>query len=178
MKHRDAVDMLAPADLRALGPTTWADLGCGDGTFTLALCALLAPGSTVHAVDVDRSALDRIPSPRRRVTLSKHAFDFTSPTWPLSNLDGILMANSLHYVPDQRSFIARASERLVPPRRFLVVEYDTEMANQWVPFPVSSGSLGGVFGGFSVRFLDARRSTFRAARLYSALVWDNRLVGA
>jgi SAM-dependent methyltransferase len=178
MRHRDAVDMLAPADLRSLGPSTWADLGCGDGTFTLALCALLAPGSTVHAVDVDRSALDRISTPRGRVELITYAFDFTSPSWPFDDLDGVLMANSLHYVRDQSSFIAHCSARLVPSRRFLVVEYDTEMANQWVPFPVSSGSLRRVFAGFSVRLLASRPSAFRRARLYSALVWDNRSVGA
>jgi hypothetical protein len=35
----DAIEMLADSGVEALGPTTWADLGCGDGTFTLALAA-------------------------------------------------------------------------------------------------------------------------------------------
>jgi hypothetical protein len=178
VKHRDAVDMLRPADLGSLGPTTWADLGCGEGTFTLALCDLLAPGSTVHAVDVDDAALARIPSCRGRVHLSTHALDFSSTSWPFGPLDGILMANSLHYVADQPAFIARCSAHLVAPRRFLIVEYDTETSSPWVPFPVSFGSLGRVFPGFSVRMLDVRPSVFRRARLYSVLVWDNRAVGA
>src|SRR4029453_14715020 len=37
MRLRDAIDMLADSGVDALGPTIWADLGCGDGTFTLAL---------------------------------------------------------------------------------------------------------------------------------------------
>jgi len=31
--------------------TTWADLGCGDGTFTRALATLLPPGGVIHAMD-------------------------------------------------------------------------------------------------------------------------------
>jgi len=62
MRRRDAVDLLADSGVDALEPTTWADLGCGDGTFTLALGDLLSSDSTIHAVDRDASALRRIPS--------------------------------------------------------------------------------------------------------------------
>ena len=54
--------MLAASGVERLGPTSWADLGCGDGTFTLALAELLADGSVIHAVDLDASALSAIPS--------------------------------------------------------------------------------------------------------------------
>ena len=50
MRLRDAIDMLANADVDALGPTIWADLGCGDGTFTVALADGLASGSLIHAI--------------------------------------------------------------------------------------------------------------------------------
>ena len=40
---------------------TWADLGAGDGAFTLALADLLPEGSTIHAIDRDRSALEEEP---------------------------------------------------------------------------------------------------------------------
>jgi hypothetical protein len=50
MRLRDAIDMLADSGVGALVPTIWADLGCGDGTFTLALADLLAPGSMIHAM--------------------------------------------------------------------------------------------------------------------------------
>jgi precorrin-6B methylase 2 len=36
----------------------WCDLGSGSGTFTMALAHSLAPGSTIHAVDLDQRALD------------------------------------------------------------------------------------------------------------------------
>jgi len=41
MRLRDAIDMLAES-VEALGPTIWADLGCGDGRFTRALADMLA----------------------------------------------------------------------------------------------------------------------------------------
>ena len=57
MRLRDAIEMLAKSGVGTLGPTTWADLGSGTGTFTLALADLLSAGSTVHAIDQDGAAL-------------------------------------------------------------------------------------------------------------------------
>lgn len=37
MRLRDAIEMLADSGVGALGPTTWADLGRGDGVLALAL---------------------------------------------------------------------------------------------------------------------------------------------
>src|SRR4029450_10044540 len=98
VRLRDAIHMLAASGVDAVAPTTWADLGCGDGTFTLALAELLAPGSTIHAMDGASPALRRIPSVHNGVRITKHRGDFTGLPWPFADLDGILMANSLHYV--------------------------------------------------------------------------------
>src|SRR5260370_3280100 len=82
----------------------WADLGSGGGAFTLALADLLGPGSTIYSVDQDRGALReqersmRARFPDRAVTYL--AADFTRPL-ELPPLDGIVMAHSLHYHPDQ-----------------------------------------------------------------------------
>ena len=57
MRPRDAIEMLAGSGVDMLGPTVWADLGCGEGTFTLALAEVVAPGSVIHAIDLDRSGL-------------------------------------------------------------------------------------------------------------------------
>ena len=72
MRLRDAIDMLADSGVGALGPTMWADLGCGAGTFTLALAELLAPRSTIHAMDRDGSALRRIPPRHKDVGITTH----------------------------------------------------------------------------------------------------------
>ena len=173
MRLRDAIEMLARSGVAALGPTTWADLGCGTGTFTLALAELLAAGSAIHAIDRDGSALRRIPSAHNGVRITTHRSDFTSRTWPVGNLDGLLMANSLHYVDDQATFIRACEPRMTSPRRFLIVEYDTEEASRWVPYPVGQSRLTELFtaaGYSSIRVLRSCPSVFRRAALYAALV--------
>jgi SAM-dependent methyltransferase len=172
MERSDAVSLLDDPDLTSLPPGTWADLGSGDGTFTLALADLLAPGSTIHAMDRDGSALRRIPVAHNGVQITTHRGDFARGAWPFGDLDGILMANSLHYVADQARFI-RACEARMRSRRFLIVEYDTDSANRWVPYPVSKTTLTTLFttaGYSSIRFLGSRPSVFRRAALYGALV--------
>ena len=126
MRLRDAIDMLADSGVEALVPTIWADLGCGDGTFTLALADLLAPGSIIHAMDLDGSALRLIPSTNKGVGITTHRGDFMKQPWLFADLDGILMANSLHYVEHQAVFIRDCESRMKPQRRFLIVEYDTK----------------------------------------------------
>jgi trans-aconitate methyltransferase len=173
MRPRDAIDMLADSGVEALGPTMWADLGCGDGTFTLALADLLAPGSIVHAMDRDGSALRRIPSAHKGVAITTHRGDFTHHPWPFADLDGVLMANSLHYVQDQMTFLRACEPQMTSRRRFLIVEYDTSEASRWVPYPVTRIRLSALFasaGYSSITFLRSRPSVYRRASLYAAVI--------
>jgi trans-aconitate methyltransferase len=173
VRLRDAVDMLADSLVGNLGPTTWADLGCGTGTFTLALAELLAPGSTIYAMDRDGSALRRIPVAHKGVSITTYRGDFTKQTWPFANLDGILMANALHYVQNHPAFIRTCERQMNLPRRFLIVEYDTDIPGQWVPHPVSRARLTSLFtsaGYSSVTMLRSRPSVYRRAALYAALI--------
>lgn len=173
MRLSDAIDMLAGSGVKELGPTSWADLGCGDGTFTLALADLLAAGSTIHAMDVDRSALQAIPASHKGTPIARHHGDFVSETWPFTGLDGILMANSLHYVKNQAAFIRSCEPYLNGRHRFLIVEYDTNAAHRWVPYPINQTRLIELFeacGYSSIRILRKRASAFRRASLYAAAI--------
>src|SRR5262245_35729322 len=177
MQRRDATEMLADSGVGELGPMIWADLGCGDGTFTLALADLLASGSVIHAMDLDASALRRIPSVFSRVRISTHHGDFMKQPWPFMDLDGILMANALHYVENQAAFIRACESQMKPRRRFLIVEYDTSEANRWVPYPISQTTLTTLFeraGYSSVRVLHSRPSLYRRAPLYAVFIeWSS-----
>lgn len=173
MRHRDAVAMFAGAPLERPAPSRWADLGAGDGTFTVALADRLAPGSTIHAVDRDAAALARIAASKNGVAIETHVADFTRSLPVPSSLDGIVMANALHFVRDKPAFLKTCAARLNSGGRFLIVEYDTDTANPWVPYPVSLSSLPGLLAaiGFSkVESLGTRRSFYQRARLYAALV--------
>ena len=165
--------MLAGSRLASLGPTTWADLGCGDGTFTRALARVLASESIIHAMDVDAAALRTIPSAYGGVRIITHGGDFLKQPWPFADLDGVLMANSLHYVEKQAAFIQACESRMKPRRRFLIVEYDTNQASRWVPYPVGQATLTALFeraGYASVAVLASRPSIYRRAPLYAAVI--------
>jgi trans-aconitate methyltransferase len=164
--------MLSDSGVEVLGPTTWADLGCGDGAFTLALATVLPSGSIIHAMDLDDSALRGIPTVHKGVRITTHRGDFMKRSWPFADLDGILMANSLHYVENQAAFI-RQCESHMKARHFLIVEYDTSEPSRWVPYPLSQTRLKTLFehlGYPSVRVLRSRASIYRRAPLYAVAI--------
>ncbi|TME52038.1 MAG: class I SAM-dependent methyltransferase [Chloroflexi bacterium] len=118
----------------------WADLGAGEGAFTLALADLLGPGAHITAVDREASSLRELEEamvkrfPQTRLDVKKA--DFTRPL-ALSDLDGIVMANSLHFVRDKRPILAQVKTMLSPGGRLIVVEYGANRGNPWVPHPFS-----------------------------------------
>jgi len=165
--------MFADASLGGPVPSVWADLGAGEGTFTKALAEPLAGGSTIHAIDRDAASLARIPSISSGVRIKAHVADFVR-SWPLDvPLDGILMANALHFIADKAAFLSTCVSHLSPHGRFLVVEYDIDRANPWVPYPIRFAALAELFAGVGFedsRLLATRRSVYQRGQLYSALI--------
>ncbi|MGN6178495.1 MAG: class I SAM-dependent methyltransferase [Mucilaginibacter sp.] len=142
----------------------WADLGCGSGTFTIALAELLAPGGEIYAVDVKRQTL---PHAHNNVAIHFEQLDFEREQLPYPELDGVLMANSLHYIKDK----SRLIQRLAAPS-FIVVEYEHRKANPWVPYPINSTELTGIFAqlGYQAQPLANTPSRFGGS-LYSMLAF-------
>jgi SAM-dependent methyltransferase len=142
MDHADHVSLLRPA-VEPGG--TWADIGAGEGAFTLAIADLLGRGGRIIAVDRDRRALERnVVAVQARfpdVAIEAVAADFERPL-TLHPLDGLVAANSLHFVgrKHQVEVVATLAAHLVPGGRFVVVEYDADRGNPWVPHPFSYGS--------------------------------------
>jgi trans-aconitate methyltransferase len=168
----DAVRLLASPDIELSRPQTWADLGCGDGVFTRALASLLAPRSTIHAMDRDAAALRALPAEVRRVVIRTWIGDVTAQPWPFGDVDGLLLANLLHFVPDQATFLRRCRAQLSQGGHLLVVEYDTNHANRWVPRPVGRRALTALCAsaGFAPLVeLASLPSIYQRAPLYSVL---------
>ena len=173
MELAQAMDMLRGDHIAQHQKQEWADLGCGTGTFTLALAGLLSPKSLIHAMDTNPNALDQVPANYNSVTIDKLKGDFERQSLPFDGLNGILMANSLHYVKDKSAFIKKAIQCLGKAGGFLLVEYDTKQANQWVPYPLDFSMLQQLFqkeGFGTVKKLEERPSLFRSAKLYSVYI--------
>ena len=146
MDSRDATKLIESAVPRGRGGT-WADLGAGMGTFTNALADLLGANGHVYAVEEDpmrAAALDAVAarSGGERALITVVHSDFTKPL-KLPRLDGALLANSLHYVPDdeQSALLAQLARGLAAAGTLIVVEYDDRPRNRWVPYPVSRSRL-------------------------------------
>ena len=172
MKFTDAISLIQHPLISATASASWADLGCGAGLFTFALANLLQKESTIYAVDRSPVALQQLANPHH-ISIRLHQMDFVKDPLPYTNLDGMMMANSFHYVADKRKFIAAAEKRLSANGIFLLVEYDTDTPNTWVPYPVSAGSLQQVFkkaGYHQFIKLGQLPSAYRTANIYAAII--------
>ncbi len=170
MDHRDHVGLLRGG---VAGPGRWLELGAGDGEFTLALADLLGPGSSIVAQDRDPVALRRLDTRVRAafpaVGLETVAADFAQ-SLPDGPFDGVLAANSLHFVRDPAPVLEAVHRRLRPDGSLVLVEYDADRGNQWVPFPISYGAwqrLAPAVGFTAPRRLGRVRSRFLGA-IYAA----------
>jgi len=133
--HADHVRLLREGVTRS---GTWADLGAGTGAFTLALAELVGPSGEIIAIDRDRGALRELERALRPggAAVRTLGADFTKPL-ALDSLDGVVMANSLHFVRDKSPVLALVHTMLKPSGRLLLVEYDTDNGNPYVPHPLS-----------------------------------------
>ena len=132
MTPSDALTLLRPGIPSSSG--IWADLGAGTGMFTLALRQLLKSG-TIYAVDKNPHVLWSIAA-AGPVEVIVHEADFTRPL-ELPLLDGIVMANALHYAADPVATLKNILTCLRKGAPFLLVEYETEQARPpWIPHPL------------------------------------------
>ncbi len=172
MDEADLVRLLR-GGVEGAGPL-WADLGSGDGAFTLALASLLGAGARIWSVDRDARRLDR----QRARLAARFPFlpieyrpaDFTEPLG-LPPLDGIVIANALHFVRRKAPVVECLREMLRPGGRLVLVEYNADSGNPWVPHPVSFPAwerLAAGAGLESTRLLERVPSRF-LREIYSAV---------
>ncbi|HEY7968522.1 MAG TPA: methyltransferase domain-containing protein [Candidatus Limnocylindrales bacterium] len=172
MNHEDHVRLIRPG-VEGAGKR-WLELGAGEGAFTLALADVLGSGGAIVALDRDGGALRRLADelPRRfaGVRLQTRIGDFRDEL-PDGPFDGLLAANSLHFVTDPAEVLRRAANRLGPGGRVVVVEYDADRGNPWVPHPFSSrrfADLAEAAGLTNAREIGRVPSRFLGA-IYSAV---------
>jgi SAM-dependent methyltransferase len=171
LNHQDHVRLLRDGVPTPGG--IWADFGSGDGAFTLALADLLGPGVQINSVDREAHSLERqalsmaLQFPDTQVTYL--TADYTRPL-ALPPLDGIVMANTLHFQRAKEGALALALGYLKPGGRLLLVEYNADRGNLWVPYPFSFATwekLAMASGFVQTRLLATTPSRF-LREIYSA----------
>ena len=174
MDHQDHVNLLANGIATPGG--IWADLGSGTGAFTLALADLIGPAGQIYSVDKDEGALRRQQAAMQNsfpaVAVHYHTADFSRPL-ELASLDGVVMANALHFVRHKEQIVRLVRSYLRPGGRFLLVEYDTDRGNPWVPHPLSYNTWADL--ARRSRFEHTERLAARPSRflgqIYAAASW-------
>jgi ubiquinone/menaquinone biosynthesis C-methylase UbiE len=173
MNHADHVRLIEAGVGRNSGGV-WADLGAGSGAFTLALRDVAGPDVEIYAVDRDAGSLRALHGAMERAFPDTHlhllAADFTQPL-ALPPLDGILAANAIHFVREQTALLRHWRGYLKPAGKLVVVEYDTDRGNRWVPYPLSFNTFGRVAqaAGYGEPVLIGQRRSHFLDGFYAAL---------
>ncbi len=138
MDHQDHLALIKNGIPRRGGE--WADLGSGRGAFTLALAELIGDNGVIYSIDRDAGALrDQERAMQARFPAVKVHYrraDFTGRL-ELPPLDGIVMANSLHFHRKKEAILAQVYHWLKPGGVLILVEYNVDSGNMWVPYPLS-----------------------------------------
>jgi ubiquinone/menaquinone biosynthesis C-methylase UbiE len=175
MDHTDHVNLLRPADLNQGG--IWADFGAGSGAFTLALRELVGLSAEIYAIDKDRSGFDQLEKSHRAsfgTSQNLHLVrgDFTGALF-LPPLDGIVMANSLHFFRDKEKVLKHVRSFLKLTGVLLLVEYNVDSGNPWVPHPFTFETFRTLAprAGFSEPHLLAKVPSRFLKEFYSAVAY-------
>lgn len=170
MKASDAINLIKDAVPKNNVSSVWADLGSGTGTFTKALAELLPARSSILAIDKESQKIVSL----NQVTIQFHQADFTKPETLPVGLDGILIANALHYVKDQQGFLSNLTQHLKGNGRIVIIEYDTDQANNWIPWPISFVKLKKLLadsGFHSIGKVGELPSIYNADKMYASLAF-------
>jgi len=175
MEHADHVNLLQGGIPKPGG--VWADFGSGSGAFTLALAQLIGPTGEIYSIDRDEGALrqqERILLDRFPTYLSSNLHfcvaDFTHPL-DLPLLDGAVMANALHFQRKKDDVVQLIHGYLCPGGRLILVEYNVDRGNFWVPYPISFENWEKIArrNGFADTLLLATRPSRFLKEIYSAV---------
>jgi ubiquinone/menaquinone biosynthesis C-methylase UbiE len=153
MKFEEIVNQLRKCKIQG---GIWIDAGCGNGTYTIPLATLV---SEVIALDKNKNNLSYLESKiTSKMNIRTQHFDFSKPSWYSSFVDGILFGFSLHYDPKHRTALEHAYQQLKPGGKLVVIEYSSEKAVSWVPYPLPMEKLIKILKSLSFFSIDIIQS--------------------
>ncbi len=116
--------------------TTVADIGAGEGYYTIRLAERVGPKGRVLAQDINRGALDRLGERVTRdrldnVAIKEGAID--DPRLPDNSFDRIFMVHMYHEVDEPYAFLWRLRSALAKGGQVIVVDRDRPTDQHGIP---------------------------------------------
>jgi len=104
---------------------TAADVGCGDGFYTIPLARFLGPSGKLYAEDISDAALIKLKEHLgkeglKNVEVIKGAED--DPKLPADRLDAVLIVNSYHEMTAHEAMLRHVRDALKPGGTFVLME--------------------------------------------------------
>jgi ubiquinone/menaquinone biosynthesis C-methylase UbiE len=102
-----------------------ADLGAGDGFFTVRLARAVGNAGRVYAVDISTRSIDVLNGRKRRENLQNVEVveaEPDDPKLPNASLDAVLIVNAYHEMTEYAAVLAHVKRALKPTGRFVIVE--------------------------------------------------------
>jgi protein-L-isoaspartate O-methyltransferase len=127
-------------DLANIRPgMTVADLGAGEGYYTVRLAERVGEDGRVLAQDIDRSVLERLGERVEREGLSNISIKLgkqDDPQLPIDSFDRIFLVHVYHQVSEPYAFLYRMWPALAEGGEVIVVEADRPTHAQGIPPPL------------------------------------------
>jgi uncharacterized protein (TIGR01244 family) len=116
-----------------------ADIGCGNGFYSLRLARQIGPRGVVFAVDVQQGMLDQLAERQEEAGISNIypvLGRYEDPLLPPGKVDWMLVADAYHEFSNPEAMLARMKEALAPGGRVALIEYRAERETGANGFPV------------------------------------------
>lgn len=133
-----------------------ADIGAGDGYYTVRVARRLGPSAAIYAQDLEPTSVKRLEERLRReripgVTVIPGAA--RDPKLPPSSVDVAILSHMYHEIENPYEFLYRLRPGLAPGARVAIIDNDRPTENHGTPPALLRCELAGV-GYRQVDFLD------------------------
>lgn len=116
-----------------------ADLGCGNGYYTLRIAKRIAPHGHVLAVDIQQGMLDQLIARMKEADI-KNVYpilgEFTDPLLPPGKVDWLLLTDVYHEFSEPEKMLEKIKESLAPDGKVALLEYRAEQDPATIAFPI------------------------------------------
>jgi len=110
-----------------------ADIGAGEGYFSIPLAKAIGRNGKVYACDIDMEAINVLKKKSIDNNLNNinliHG-NTLDPLLPAKECDIILMVNTIHYIDDFSKYMENALKGLKPEGKIVIVQWDAEKMNR------------------------------------------------